>query len=769
MGFTNTHSWTYIEKAYYPIAPSSTRQLGTYYNNSGSSKKIKSVTFYCATGSGTKGSDDKWGSAVSGNGKSITMKLVINGVESNEVTISNTSSVYSTTTTINGVTYNVKSFTESSCTAKTFNFSDGPVISNGSTVSITATLSGSGTVLVVRPERSSGSYISGTVVDPYTAPSYSYDSISPTYGIWNSTSFKPKYTISGGTGSIDWTIVKIFNSSDTYLGQIDLGNKSKGTITSSFKLGSGYSDGTQYKTSIRFSDCTQELETSKKTIYTYRTPKISSVSLSPTSFSGTGNSTLKWSTNGRRWGTSYESNFTTTYKFNTNGTVLNAGTNNPNTEDSTNTMSAQSMTLSKSIIDSSFTAAQRSQEKITTTVTMIRTNPTSGVTASSSSGNITIQFWPKYEISSLSYTNPSNNNTISAGTTQYIDALPKVRVNWAYSNSADRGIIDGFIIRIYRSDKSTLVGNAYYMGASDTYKDFDLKTQLKRGELNYIKITPYYNLPSGGVKEGPATIQTFIKPLGRIRKPEITYPINNTTWHNKNFRILLRCPIDDDFDQYGLTEANYRYKDIQLYIEGPNFSATYSYSANPTIFSTATMSYQKYIAINPSIITSFPLLTYYKMKIRFQKNYYENIWSEWSDIIQLNESTISELNINKETKILQSQYKTVRDYSVRLWNVYHKSTEQLDSNNVARSVGDIIQAKNYTGIYNTILAIYNRVNGWCDYDTNRSNVKFTQTITNLSNTLVPVRGELITASKVSNEPSGRNYKNILIECMNKLN
>ena len=190
MGFTNTHGWTYIQTAYYPIAPSADRTLGTYYNNTGSRKKITSVTFYCATGKGNKPNKDDWGDAANGNGGSITMKLVINGVSSNSVTITNTSAVYT------GSSGNM-SFSSSSCQAKKFTFDNGPVINNGDTVDITASLSGSGTVLVVRRSESNNSYISGSVTDPYTAPSYSISDISPDYGIVKETSRTVKYSITG--------------------------------------------------------------------------------------------------------------------------------------------------------------------------------------------------------------------------------------------------------------------------------------------------------------------------------------------------------------------------------------------------------------------------------------------------------------------------------------------------------------------------------------------------------------------------------------------
>lgn len=47
---------------------------------------------------------------------------------------------------------------------------------------------------------------------------------------------------------------------------------------------------------------------------------------------------------------------------------------------------------------------------------------------------------------------------------------------------------------------------------------------------------------------------------------------------------------------------------------------TYTYKLNSSIFSAKTLSYNRSIAINPSLITNFPDTTYYSMKVRVAKN-----------------------------------------------------------------------------------------------------------------------------------------------------
>ena len=52
-------------------------------------------------------------------------------------------------------------------------------------------------------------------------------------------------------------------------------------------------------------------------------------------------------------------------------------------------------------------------------------------------------------------------------------------------------------------------------------------------------------------------------------------------------------------------------------------------------------------------------------------------------------------------------------------------------------------------------------------DTIKCMLDMAPSITNLSDNN-KTKQELITAARISNDPIGRNYKNILVECMNKL-
>lgn len=212
-------------------------------------------------------------------------------------------------------------------------------------------------------------------------------------------------------------------------------------------------------------------------------------------------------------------------------------------------------------------------------------------------------------------------------------------------------------------------------------------------------MTAFYNKPDGSsIAESPALKKSFILPLGRLHKPVISYPITNTTWHNNKFRVLFESPIDDDYDTYDTTiKNNYQYKDIEVNING----TVYSFLNNPNIFSTTNLAYKVKECINPSLSTNLTSSTTYRISIRYQKNYYQTVWSEWSDTIVLNISTISNLNLVQDNLIMKDEFNTMRNYSYRLWQCYPIKT--LPSDNQTVNKGDIIYKKRHQAIYDTIL------------------------------------------------------------------
>lgn len=626
----------------------------------------------------------------------------------------------------------------------------------------------------------------------YTAPDYDINSISPVIGIHNSTSFNVNYKINGGTNGLDWVRLKIYNTSNTLLQEVVCGSGKGTSLNQSFTLNNNFTDGTQYKISVRFSDNHAEYETRQLNFYTYRTPKISSFNLSHVNFSGTGNTTLNWQTNGRKWNDdSREKNFITYIKFNTDNVWFQSSNNNPGQSDN-NALVYQEMTLNKTIINNHFSIEQRSQDKIDTIISIKRNNPSSRVDSSILSKNISVQFTPKYRPdndtninnppASLVYKkNNSSGEVIGSSSTLYVGDVPNIYVQWTYPSKADRGVVDGYIIRIYEDKEKTKLFNTVQVNTTNltSSKIFNSRTDLKRGILNYISITAFYNKPDGsGKAEGPALDYPFVLPLGKLHKPVISYPVNNTKWHNTKFRILFELPEDDDMDSYDETTINnYIYKNIEVKI---NDSFVFAFKANTEdmttnaiiydkAFSIKTLGYKNRICINPSLVPNFPISSSYTIAVRVQKNYHKPIWSEWSNsnnsgTVKITQSAI-DINMNPGDLVLANHFNKMRNWSIQLYNVY--PIKELDSKNKQVLKYDIIFKDIYEVIYNTILNIQSGVNTWALFDNDRNNVKFNQTIFELSNAN-SVKQEIITALSNPQDKEGRNYIKILVNCMNKL-
>lgn len=752
----------------------SSTKIASVTNNEGKKMLLKSITLHLGVAAANTSAN--WGDSVTGNGGSVTIYLSTS--YSGRQNASNSKTISTTRSTYTNKAGTLRTYYTNDLPQVTFSFGDGILMDNNTTLYFYYNRD-SGTNVLICPKdgrqwdgkQYSTQNVSGNATEPYKTPTISI-STSNYYSRYDTSR---NITVAKNTsGDNSGTTVKVTVNGNTETTSIG-NNEASYNFTPSRK---GVSDGVSYKvyaTRIHNSNTSLSATSNTLTLNTYRTPKIQSVSVSPADFSGIGNSTLSWSCNGRRWTSNNEADFKTYYQFD-GKPWLETGYNDPNTGDTNNAFGNGSMALSESIITSNFTKDERSQEKITTKLYVKRKNETSQVEATANSSNITIQLWPKYEVNTVKYKNTSTGVAIEAGTDQYTDTTPKITVSWNYSTNADRGVISGYIVRVYRNDKTTQVGSDHIIPTTALSGSIDLNTKsdLYRGELNYIKIIPYYTLPNNSSKkEGPSTLYTFVTPIGRIHKPIISFPTHNSNWHNKQFRILLKAPEDDDMDVLGLSDAEYEYNNIELIISGKDsenktYELKYTLNDNNNIFSNQNIHHKYNIVINPSIITAFPELLYYDIKIRFQKKYYKNIWSEYSDSIHLGISKIKELDLKKEQIIYIDHYSTIRKYSVQLWEVYfNKKIESINSDNIERKQHDIIYARDYQGIYNTILNIQSRVNNYTTFDNNRDNIKFNQSITNLSDNN-KVKQELITSAKISNDPIGRNYKNILVECMNKL-
>lgn len=634
--------------------------------------------------------------------------------------------------------------------------------------------------------------------NPYTAPPNYYINPSPSYGKLGATdAFSYDYKFGGGSGIIDWVDLRIYRDTTWEYGKLE-GEKEANLATyqlysttiysnhgeteasgnGKFTLGTDkFSDGSKYRVAIAGSDSNHRwISGDDKPIYTYRKPSVSGVKIlksdgssTITKFSPQNNVKIAWTTNSRTW-TGAEAEFTTSLGH-SNSTVA-ADSNAPGNPSSNGSTFSQevSQTLTTGIIDTLYSNAERSNGTLSTTISVIRSSSTAGY-AISSSANIEIQYQPTLAPTNGTVTNSSG--TSISGNTIFLQDTSNIYLSWKYSPSTlAAGVVDGYIIRIYADSAHTdKVGDDITVtvsrNAESGSKTINAKTQLRRGVMNYATITPFYTKPnSQGIIEGTKHLNlTLVKPMNRLNTPTIAYPINNATWHNKNFRILFELPTDDDKAELGLSDTEYKYKSIQLKVI-PDIGNAIVYNSvnNPDIFSSSTLTYRKKICINPSIISSFPDASTYRLSIRVEKNYYTTdttySFSNWSSEVVLNKQRISELSTSVGTQVSISHYKYIRDASYRLYSAYPIKTA-LPSNNVSKSAGDIIYRINFKAISDTILNIQSDVNSYCSYD--RSSVKFNQTIPSLS-----VKEETITADKENTSVDGHNYMNLLVEYMNLL-
>lgn len=413
----------------------------------------------------------------------------------------------------------------------------------------------------------------------------------------------------------------------------------------------------------------------------------------------------------------------------------------------------------------------------------------------------------------------TNNNNIKAyiqangiNTSQY----PNITLQWTYPyNEIAAGLISGYLLQFYTDAACTQL-NTSIDYSTNNYNNvtYTINTQsvLVLGIDNYVKITPYYKYGNNYYYSNNPLIEYLGFAIAKPDAPVINFPITGTTWHNRQFRILATLP-----NYLTIQGDSGAFEDIQVSIN----NIIYSFTSNPEIFSTSTIAYNKKIIINPSLISTFTNEASYTIKLRVTKMSSIGLWSDWSNEVilyredlapieaggedypliydELNQilgesdsySSPGDTNINIYNElngivgesdpytggttqgdivvgriILASHFNTIRDYSIRLYNVY--PIVNLDSDNIAAVIGEKILHSNYLGMYRTILNIQSSVNSWATFDNNRQSVKFNETIDLLDNPNQPIRGEIITADRDLRPGSGRDYLLALYDCMNLL-
>ena len=617
--------------------------------------------------------------------------------------------------------------------------------------------------------------ISELPYNPYTEPNTYSINVTPNMGRVDYTNYNYNYTISGGTGIIDWVRLKVYSSSTTWnYGKYPASLNGKELLSrkisnntgregasgnGSFQLNTDtFKDGSSYRVAIHFSDSNYEwISGDDKVVYTYTKPDVS-VNVKDL-FSPQDEPTFSWTVRNKVLG--QEDNFKTTVTIN----------------DKQVSVSGNSLKVTNNILNQCFSTSERSVAQMSGTLKVVSENTSAADGNNKYTDTESQSFKVQYQPTKM----PTNGSVTNSGKTIIIQDTPTTTVSWSYPHTAGAaGVVNGYIVRVYSdSNYSTKVGSDKVVSVSSAggsgYISLNNKTDLKRGRLNYATITPYYTKPNGsGRIEGTQKLGvTLVKPVSRIDTPVISYPTNGAQWHNKYFRVLLQLPADDDLSaiksDYNLSsDSAYKYADVELTVKAGSQTLIYSHIDSNTsgAFSTTNMYHRRKIAINPSYLSSLSNVSEYTISIRVKKKYYDlsesQSWSKTATIKISNVSVNRQNFIAGQTEITATQYSYVRNASVRLNKAY--PFKNIDSRNVAQVIGDQIDALEYAGIYQTILDIQNGVNTYCDYD--NTAIKLNQTINDF--TLNPPKVEIITADDNNETLQGRNYKNLLVDDMNKL-
>lgn len=785
--------WSYNQEANYS---SQQNEIVYVKNNEGKQMLLKSITLYL--GKAASNTSANWGNYCTGNGNDITIYLS---------TSYNGSGGYSTDSkTINSPTRGIyyssdgtkRTYKTNDMTQYTFNFSgDGVLMNNNTTLYFHYIRSGSNTLVCPRDGRrwtgvdyqTQNPSCYAVEYNPYTAfNDISFSSINPIYGRYNDTNYTATYSITGGTNNLTSVKARLFNASDGHLKDFSFGNNKGTNLTNSFKVDTG-GTGWHYRVSIWATDNITTKESGKKDIYTYVMPTVSALTLSAVNLTGSkfspqDNAYVTYTTNGRKW-INGEVDFTT--KCTINGSTFNASSQKPtNSNNETNVSESSTESLSASVINSKYSATARSVKVLSDSITIqrINTSANSENYKVSSSKSFEVQYQPTKVPTSVSIKADGN----SLPTKIVIQDTLNINLSWGYpSTSGAAGVVNGYYVEVFTNSSYTGTPYKTYNVSNNNStgsKTLSTATDLKRGVMNYLKITPYYTCPDTSVTASYIDANHNIRgtqsytsqlciPTSRINTPVISYPVNNSTWHNKYFRVLLELPEDPDYnelinDRTIISGDAYRYQNIQLEITYPD-NTTKTYNTSTTaVWSTTTFSYKKKIAICPAL-SSLNDVASYKMRIRVQKNYYittgDESWSKWSSYVTVKKKAVSRQTYTKGQKIEDDHYMNPRTASVNCHGVY--PLHSLPTNNISRSAGDKIEHKHYKGIYDTIIQIKNDVNGYCIYD--NANVSFNRTINNFTNN--PPKVEYITAAdsdSIVSTNDGRNYMNLLVDDLNLL-
>lgn len=602
--------------------------------------------------------------------------------------------------------------------------------------------------------------VSVDVPNPYSPFDLSINSVT-TIGKVDRDTFIVNYYLNGGTDNIQTCELRVYRGG-TRIQTINISTgKSGNNQTTSFSpKTSTYQHGSNYSVSVYAYDGTTEKETGKLTFYTYQEPLLGSVSVeneSPQNANASNTFTLS-GTNNKKWN-DLELDFETHYRIirpdgtTTDWLTIGNITSWPRT--------AEQM---RALIPKTYDA-QNNQ------IQFRRYSPRAGWESTNQpSVTMMLYYRPRMAVDSNSVTyhkNSQSGNLINKG--QVITnttTLNSIYVNWKYDTTLpEAGYVQGYRIRLYNYQNNLV--KTYY--TTNKYIEIP-KEDIPRLNMTYIDITPYFGNDTNNTSNywyynGTIEKIQFIRLVTELEKPQITYPVQNSIWINKDFRVCFKLPTDPD---KGYETETYHYENIELKVNKIVYRLTTSNGTSSgsvdgsTIFSCLSnnLTYQRPVVIYPNLLNNVPNTDTYTIQVRVKKKYgttsTEFRWSPWSDIRTFTVD-FPLYEVEKDDFILATHYNDAFDTVDNARNTYGVSWIDKPLKAVAKST--IIKAEQYS--YNTIMKklvhTKNQVNNYATFDTNRDNIKFDYT-NELPETFNEKVGEFITADKnEGNEYNGRNY------------
>lgn len=574
------------------------------------------------------------------------------------------------------------------------------------------------------------------------------------------------------------------------------------------------------------------------TLYTYQKPTLNSISLNKYSISARNNEslTLSLDCNNRKW--TIENNFRT-------GIWSNHKSKYYIDYETTD----KSRVLSVAEIKTLAPDTKASNGVTTATISVNRRNL--GVSGGNpGNGNLVYETGVKTKEIKVYYTpqdklNPDGDaigyykverntrgSTIQPKTTWVlpntydISNMTGIDVRIKYPKTDTSGVISGYKIELLLSNDGThgtdyVWKTLYYYTEEYDYYARISYDDLKRGiSGNRIKITPFY-IPSnvnqgntGSYWYGPSTTKDFVDISWMLNDPIIDCPLNGTTWHNHQYRILFKLPVDNDTNYKGTNDievhygsGKYRYQEIEISINGRKTllgNNVYMNAQNNWVSVTnvnnAKLTYLREIIINPTLIPSYSNESSYRILIRVRKAYGQNTnfdgWSNWSSAVVVNKKTVSNTNVQRHEYIMASHYMNVQNAFNNSLSCYAKKASDNSNFVVQESFGrsrghningphlsppentPLQTVKEYVSEFNDLHQLKTKINSYAKFDTdkNRNSVKLDYQ-NKLLASFIPLQ-EFITAAKDQNgatecdSPStilkGRNYMKYMCDEINNL-